>query len=70
MNTAGSEYYSRVKAETAVRSLIRSLRGLGYEEAKAIEVAEDILEKARLHGLKTECLWDALDRVYPLPKTE
>jgi Holliday junction resolvasome RuvABC DNA-binding subunit len=66
MNGVGSEYYNRMKAQTAVRSLIRSLRGLGYEEAKAVEVVEDILEKARLHGLKTDCLWDALDRVAPI----
>lgn len=68
MNGVGSEYYTRVKAETAIRSLIRSLRGLGYLEVTAIVVAEDILENARTRGLKTEHLWDALDRVAPLPK--
>lgn len=47
MNGVGSEYYNRVKAETAVRRLIRSLMGLGYPEPKAVEVAEGILERGK-----------------------
>jgi Holliday junction resolvasome RuvABC DNA-binding subunit len=70
MNTAGSEYYNRVKAETAVRHLIRALMGLGYAEPQAVEAAESILERAGHDGLKTELLWHALDRVAPIPKTE
>lgn len=70
MNGIGSEYYNRVKAETAVRALIRSLRGLGYDEPRAIEAAEIILEKAGSDGLKTEILWHALDRVAPIPKSK
>lgn len=70
MNGVGSEYYNRVKAETAVRRLIRSLMGLGYPEPKAVEVAEGILERAGQHGLKTEILWDALDVVAPIPQTK
>lgn len=70
MNTAGSDYYNRMKADTAVRHLIRALMGLGYTEPKAVEAAESALERAGHDGLKTELLWHALDRVAPLPENK
>lgn len=70
MNTAGSEYYSQVKARTAIRDLLRALRGIGYAEPQAVEVVECLLEEAGRDGLNTANLWRALERIAPIPKTQ
>jgi hypothetical protein len=64
------EHYLRVKAKRAVRSLVRAIITLGYDEATAAEIAGCTIEEAQKDGINTENLVWAVDRLYPIRKTE
>jgi hypothetical protein len=70
MNTGGSDSYNRMKAKTAIRRLVLAVMALGYAEPKAIEIVECLVEEAGRDGLNTKYLWNALDVVAPIPKSE
>lgn len=65
---ASESSFRRRKARSIIHALVRALKGVGYDEASAFEIAGCLIEEAAKDGIDTQYLMAVMDQISPIRK--